>query len=198
MLLAHFFLLSALCSPLTAHIEVTSSEVVPTSWEDIKDAKFYIINGQHTWAAVKRMFESTETEQVLKDDYEFWECNFVWTKDKLALSELARRINNTNQFKWESPEYLAHIQYARDLWTQYGMPTPASQDNYKVIFHWMWLRSLDLQRSRPRPSGRLPNGNRIMPVHVMFPLHVQVSSRDAAVVPVGNCPLGIETQYSPN
>ena len=134
----------------------------PTSWEEVKDGKFYIINGQRTWAAVNRLLDSPAATDVLKDDYMHWQCNFVWTTEKVALSELARRINNTNQFRWDSPEYLLHIQYARDLWVQYGMPFPTNKDAFKIHFHSC---SYDVLSS--------------------------LLVRDDVVVPVGNCPLAI-------
>jgi hypothetical protein len=57
-----------------------------------------------------------------KEKFRTWQCDFVWTEDKMLLSELSRRTNNTNQHKWDSPEYLLHVQYCRDLWINYGRP----------------------------------------------------------------------------
>jgi hypothetical protein len=104
----------------------------PDSYEDVKDGEFYLINGQHSWSAAKRLVESPDVSQDQKDSYSFWLCDFVWTKNMLMLSELSRRTNNTNQFRWDSPEYLLHIQYTRDLWVSYDKPTPADRKRFKV------------------------------------------------------------------
>ena len=109
-------------------------EEKPRSFEDVKDRKFFIINGQHSWAAAKMLIENPYASDELKNQYKTWKCHFVWTKNMPLLSELSLRINNTNQHRWNSPEYLLHIQYARDLWITYNRPEArgTSSKKYKV------------------------------------------------------------------
>ena len=60
-------------------------EKKPTTYEDVNDGQFYIINGQLSWSAVTRIIENPEVDDVVKDDYRYWTCDFVWTKNKLQL-----------------------------------------------------------------------------------------------------------------
>ena len=94
----------------------------PFYFENIKNGEFYIINGQHSVAAAKKLLALEEVDPERKEKFRTWQCDFVWTEDKMLLSELSRRTNNTNQHKWDSPEYLLHVQYCRDLWINYGRP----------------------------------------------------------------------------
>lgn len=109
-----------------------TSKEEPKTYDEVKDQNFYIINGQHSWAAAKRLIDSPQVSKSQKDAYSEWECDFVYTSDKMLLSELSRRTNNTNQFRWDSPEYLLHIQYARDLWLEYDRPDLTNRLVYKV------------------------------------------------------------------
>lgn len=57
---------------------------MPTSWEDIKDCQFYMINGQHSVAASKKM-RSKEKAKHITQKFEKWDCHIVWSKDHSIL-----------------------------------------------------------------------------------------------------------------
>lgn len=135
----------------------------PATYEDAKNMKFYIINGQHSWAAACRLLVSKDVDSTVKNMYRTWTCDFVWTDDNLLLSELSRRVNNTNQFHWDSPEYLLHIQYARDLWVHYGRPTSDGKSKSK----WKVGHLCHTLGRCVRPVGNCPLGSNCRELEVI-------------------------------
>lgn len=135
----------------------------PARYENAKNMKFYIINGQHSWAAACRLLASEDVESTVKNMYRTWTCDFVWTDDNLLLSELSRRVNNTNQFHWDSPEYLLHIQYARDLWEHYGRPTSDGRSKSK----WKVGHLCHTLGRCVRPVGNCPLGSNCRELEVI-------------------------------
>ena len=56
----------------------------PTNWEQIKDGKFYIINGQYSIAASQKMHAIDLLEKIVKP-FLNWNYFIVWSKDKNRL-----------------------------------------------------------------------------------------------------------------
>ena len=56
----------------------------PMDWEQIKDGKFYIINGQHSVVASQKMQVTDLLEKIVKP-FLNWNCFIVWSKDKNRL-----------------------------------------------------------------------------------------------------------------
>ena len=134
----------------------------PATYEEAMNLPFYIINGQHSWAAACRLLASKDVDSTVKNTYRTWTCDFVWTDDNLLLSELSRRVNNTNQFHWDSPEYLLHIQYARDLWVHYGRPTADGKSKSK----WKVGHFCHTLGPCVRPLGNCPLGSNCLALEV--------------------------------
>jgi hypothetical protein len=99
--------------------------IKPTNFDRMVAGKFYIINGTHTYAAVKVILDDPNVSTVRKDILRKWNCDFVWSSDVKDLSHISVRCNADNRFQWEEPEYLLHLQFVRDIWVGLDRPVKA-------------------------------------------------------------------------
>ena len=68
--------------------EGTSSK--PQQWEEIKDGRFFIINGQHSVAASLSICDDASVvDDDVKNDFRVWSCFIVWSED----AEILRSIS---------------------------------------------------------------------------------------------------------
>jgi hypothetical protein len=73
---------------------------MPSKWEDIKDCKFYAINGQHIAAVARRMLEDPLCNR--KEEVRHWDALIVWSTDNLDLKGISNYynlVNKINPFK---------------------------------------------------------------------------------------------------
>ena len=99
-------------------------EKKPSSWEEVKNGDFYIINGQHTWAAAKELVAHPQLSEERKKVLKNWKCNFIWSKDEVEVMALSERINHTNSLQWNFPDIVLYLQHARKIWDLAGRPQP--------------------------------------------------------------------------
>ena len=101
----------------------TGIEITEANWDKFRTGKFYIINGQHSVAASKRMIERRPPveEQILKY-FRTWNCYIVFTNDKEKLRKISAFYNRTNHFTGFLPTWSTNILGARALWTNNGRP----------------------------------------------------------------------------
>lgn len=93
-----------------------------TTWEDIKDKNFSIINGQHTVAASQEIVDHRDTDPALKEKLKFWPCTIVWTEDPSMTVRLSFTPNNSNSFNKFVPTWTTQILYCRRVWVKLNMP----------------------------------------------------------------------------
>ena len=71
----------------------------PSSWEEIKDGDFYIINGQHSVAASRLITQvGSGVDDDVKNDFCVWSCFIVWSSDAEILWSISAYYNRINHF----------------------------------------------------------------------------------------------------
>jgi hypothetical protein len=77
----------------------------PKDWNEIKNKKFMIINGQHSIAASKELqFEgcSEDWRQALQK----WDAYIVWDLDPVCLTQISKFYNSMNHLNHAQPTWL--------------------------------------------------------------------------------------------
>ena len=71
----------------------------PSSWEEIKDGEFHIINGLHNVAASRLIMQmGSGAEEDVKNDFREWSCFIVWSSDAEILRSISAYYNRINHF----------------------------------------------------------------------------------------------------
>ena len=100
----------------------------PSSWDDIKDDDFWIINGQHSVAASKLITDDgSGVEEDVKKDFRVWSCFIVWSKDPEVLRSISAYYNRINHFQMIQPSWATNILGARKVWESMGCPENPTQ-----------------------------------------------------------------------
>ena len=95
----------------------------PTSFRDIEDGNFWIINGQHSVEASKTM-QGMDVPLSTQDFFQTWNCFIVWTKSKEKLRKISAYYNRVNHFSSFKPTWSTNILAARFIWTEPGSLVP--------------------------------------------------------------------------
>ena len=100
----------------------------PTSWEEIKDGDFYIINGQHSVAASRLITQvGSGADDDVKNDFRMWSCFIVWSSDAEILRSISAYYNRINHFQMIQPSWATNILGVRTVWVSMGSPENPSQ-----------------------------------------------------------------------
>ena len=100
----------------------------PTSWEEIKDGNFYIINWQHSIATSRLITQvGSEADDNVKNDFRVWSCFIVWSSDAEILRSISAYYNRINHFQMIQPSWATNILGARTVWVSMGCPKNPSQ-----------------------------------------------------------------------
>nr|PNR49410.1 hypothetical protein PHYPA_011306 [Physcomitrium patens] len=100
----------------------------PTTWEEIKEGEFFVINGQHSVAANKVITdESNVVDDDVKSDFRVWSCFIVWSSDPEILRSISAYYNRINHFQMIQPSWATNILGARSVWVSMGCPENPSQ-----------------------------------------------------------------------
>ena len=100
----------------------------PSSWEEIKDDEFYIINGQHGVAASRLITQvGSGAEEDVKNDFCEWSCFIIWSSDAEILWSISAYYNRINHFQMIQPSWVTNILGARTVWVSMGSPKNPSQ-----------------------------------------------------------------------
>ncbi len=96
----------------------------PSTWEQISEGRFYILNGQHSVAAS----ESIIREKLCPDSeikhFEKWNCFIVWSLNKEKLRRISAYYNRVNHFSVFKPDWSTNVLNSRFIWTELGCPKP--------------------------------------------------------------------------
>jgi hypothetical protein len=84
----------------------------PTTWEEIRDGEFYIINGQHSVAASKTM-HTIGVHQTIARKFQKWNCFIVWSDERSKLHRLSAYYNRVNHFSIFKPTWSTNVLNAR-------------------------------------------------------------------------------------
>ena len=93
----------------------------PSSWEEIKDGEFYIINRQHSVAASRLIMQvGSGAEDDVKNNFRIWSCFIVWSSDVEILRSISTYYNRINHFQMIQPLWVTNILGARTVWVSMG------------------------------------------------------------------------------
>jgi hypothetical protein len=96
----------------------------PTSWEEVAEGRFWILNGQHSVEASKSIvLQKLCPEPVLKH-FRKWNCFIVWSKNKEKLRRISAYYNRVNHFSVFKPDWSTNVLSSRFIWTELGRPQP--------------------------------------------------------------------------
>ena len=95
----------------------------PTSFQEIKDGSFWIINRQHSIEASRSM-QDMDVPQSTREFFQKWNCFIVWTRSKEKLRKILTYYNRINPFSSFKPTWSTNILVARFIWTKLGSPVP--------------------------------------------------------------------------
>ncbi|KAG0581687.1 hypothetical protein KC19_3G000200 [Ceratodon purpureus] len=101
--------------------------VKPTSWDEIKDGQFYMVNGQHCVEASKLMQKREDVDKEIRDVYKTWECFVVWDVEKSIIQKISAYYNRVNHFNNMNPTWATNILGACELWKSLGRPVPPKE-----------------------------------------------------------------------
>ena len=98
----------------------------PLTFNDIKQGKFWMINGQHSVEASKRMKNVVGVEKKY-EMFKEWECFIVWNKDAQIICQISAYYNRVNHFHSYMPTWATNILSARTVWISLGRPAPPKE-----------------------------------------------------------------------
>jgi hypothetical protein len=94
----------------------------PKDWNEIKNNKFMIINGQHSIQASKELqLEGCGEER--RKALEKWDAIIVWDLDPVRLTKISKFYNMTNHLNHAQPTWGNQIVSGRNIWISLGRPT---------------------------------------------------------------------------
>ena len=100
----------------------------PTSWEEIKDGYFYIINGQYSVTASRLITQvGSGADDDVKNDFRVWRCFIVWSNNAEILRSISAYYNCINHFQMIQPSWATDILGARTVWVSMGCLKNPSQ-----------------------------------------------------------------------
>ena len=106
----------------------TNRTLKPTSWEEIKDGEFYIINGQHSVVASRLIMQvGSGVDEDVKSDFRVWSCFIVWSSSPEILRSIPTYYNRINHFQMIQPSWATNILGARTVWVSMGSLENPSQ-----------------------------------------------------------------------
>ena len=96
----------------------------PTSWDEVKEGRFWIINGQHSVVA-SQSIQTMDISEAVKTSFRKWSCFIVYSKSKEKLRKISAYYNCVNHFSVFKPSWSMNILSARFIWTELGSPLPS-------------------------------------------------------------------------
>jgi len=99
------------------------------SWDQVKDGKFYIINGQHSVAASKLMMEEgSGISDDARQHFKTWNYFIVWSLSAEKLRSISAYYNCVNHFTAIQSSWVMNILGARSVWISQGRPKHPKED----------------------------------------------------------------------
>jgi hypothetical protein len=94
----------------------------PRDWNEIKNKKFMIINGQYSIAASKEL-QVDGCGEDRRCALEKWDAIVVWDLDPVRLTKISKFYNSTNHLNHAQPTWGNQIVSGRNIWISNGRPT---------------------------------------------------------------------------
>jgi len=105
----------------------------PTTWEQIKDGKFAIIDGQHSVEAARELLKENLPNKSLRSSLETWDAYIVYDKDPARLTAISAHYNNTNPLTHAQPTWGNQIHPGRSIWIDCGRPANAPNESERRL-----------------------------------------------------------------
>ena len=113
-------------------------KIKPERWEDIKDGRFMIINGQHSITASQEL-QNRYCRDARKVELQTWDAYIVWSLDHNKLRSISKFYNCTNYLDHAQSTWRNQMISCRNIWKAYKRPTDcrseASTQNNEAVFH---------------------------------------------------------------
>jgi hypothetical protein len=94
----------------------------PRDWNEIKNKKFMIINGQHNIASSKEL-QVDGCGEDRRRALEKWDVIVVWDLDLVRLTKISKFYNSTNHLNHAQLTWGNQIVSGRNIWISNGRPT---------------------------------------------------------------------------
>jgi hypothetical protein len=116
----------------------------PDMWDTIAKGDFWLIDGQHSVEAAKKLQTKTNWNDPnrLKEKVKVWDALVVWSDDETRLSDISRYFNKTNKLRPYRTSWIRNIMASREVWEFYERPkkerenAKAKNPKWEVRFPW--------------------------------------------------------------
>lgn len=105
------------------------------NWKmDLKSGEFYIINGQHSIEASKRLVaDRSYKDENRKNEVQTWTSFLVWSENHSQLNDISTFFNKSNNMDVFTPTIVNNILHARKTWEHYGRPPKCRSNSTSEI-----------------------------------------------------------------
>jgi hypothetical protein len=101
----------------------------PDMWETISKGDFWLIDGQHSVEASKKMqLMGDKVPKYKKEKVKVWRALVVWSDEDTLLSDISRYFNSINKIKNYQASWIRNIMASREVWEVYGRPSKAREN----------------------------------------------------------------------
>jgi len=102
----------------------------PDMWPEIKKGDFWLIDGQHSVCAAKKIQGMHEWDDPYnqKEKLKTWRALVVWSDDDTKLSDISRYFNMGNKKRAYQASWARNIMASREVWEFYDRP-PKEREN---------------------------------------------------------------------
>jgi hypothetical protein len=94
----------------------------PRDWNEIKNKKFMIINGQYSIAASKEL-QVDGCGEARRRALGKWDAIVVWDLDPVRLTDISKFYNSRNHLNHAQPTWGNQIVSSKNIWISNGRPT---------------------------------------------------------------------------
>jgi hypothetical protein len=98
----------------------------PLDFNDVKAGKFWMVNGQHSVEASKRMQKMPGSERRAAK-FKEWDCYVVWNLDDKIIRQISAYYNRVNHLSNYMPTWATNIISARSVWISCHRPPPPKE-----------------------------------------------------------------------
>lgn len=104
----------------------------PDMWSKIEKGDFWLIDGQHSVMAAKKiqLMADWEDPNGQKEKLKVWKALVVWSDNETRLSDISRYFNMGNKKRAYQASWIRNIMASREVWEFYGRP-PKERENAK-------------------------------------------------------------------
>lgn len=95
---------------------------IPKTWDEIKNLRFYAINGQHTVRAAQLILKNPDVDDARKEMVRNWKAQIVWDLEAWKIQAISDYYNQSNQINPFKPTWASNLVHVRRIWVEMGRP----------------------------------------------------------------------------